>query len=224
MRVSAARLVPIAVAIALNCSIAGAVARHAPQYLADWRQAHKPDAAHYVLLGKNFWQNGNFSRQAGPPFVPDILRTPVYPLLAGGIEVLTGTVLPLFVVQTALFVLCVDLTYRLGARVAGPRVGVVAALLLSADLMLAVSNWEAMSEPLYMALQTVAVVVLFRMLRHPSPSPWTAVVLGFLLGLATLTRPAGIYLPFVYAGLMCAGMQVRWPVRLGVAGLLLASS
>jgi len=63
MRVNA-RLMPIAVAIALNCAIAGAVARHAPQYLADWRQAHNPDAAHYVLLGKNFFDAFFFLNRA----------------------------------------------------------------------------------------------------------------------------------------------------------------
>src|SRR5262247_3574215 len=61
-----------------------------PEYFWDYRRNGNPDARDYVRLGENFWLSGKYSRQAAPPYQPDILRTPVYPILAGGINVLSG--------------------------------------------------------------------------------------------------------------------------------------
>src|SRR4051794_32175659 len=73
----------VAFGIVLMCLLAAS--RRNPDYLADYRLNSNPDAVHYVLLGDNIWSGHGYSRQEGSPYHPDMLRTPAYPLLAGGV-------------------------------------------------------------------------------------------------------------------------------------------
>jgi 4-amino-4-deoxy-L-arabinose transferase-like glycosyltransferase len=77
-------------------------------------------------------------------------------------------------------------------------------LLVASDLTLASLNFEAMTEPLFVLLATAGVLLWMRGEfprseieggRGLRKSAWA----GVLLGLATLTRPAGLYLPLLLA-------------------------
>src|SRR5437879_2939900 len=92
----------VLLALATNAVIVLCIMSSNPRYLLDYRQNGNPDAAHYVLLGENFWTKGVYSRQSAPPYQPDVLRTPIYPLLAGSVQALLGTIWPLYVIQIAL--------------------------------------------------------------------------------------------------------------------------
>lgn len=81
-------MIAVAPSIFMACDI---VLRN-PRYLQDYTLASNPDAIHYVVLGRNFWARGVYSREEQPPFTPDILRTPVYPLVAGGLDLALGGV------------------------------------------------------------------------------------------------------------------------------------
>ncbi len=56
-----------------------------------------PDAQQYVVLSENIWTRGIFSRCASPPYVPDMLRTPVYPFVLGAVTQLGGAKFVYFV-------------------------------------------------------------------------------------------------------------------------------
>src|SRR5882672_10773573 len=70
-----------------------------PTYLQNYHTDGNPDGNQYIQLGTNLWSRGIYSRQTEPPYQPDIKWTPLYPALAGGINVFSKTIWPLYALQ-----------------------------------------------------------------------------------------------------------------------------
>jgi 4-amino-4-deoxy-L-arabinose transferase-like glycosyltransferase len=216
----------VLICLGINLIIGIAIAAYRPEYLRDYRYNSNPDAIHYVRLGRNFLVCGHYSRCLKPPYVPDSLRTPVYPLFAGGFD-LVGGAAAVYGAQAVLHAGSCVLLFLLVRRYFGRRTALWASLLLATDLMLAISNFEAMSEPLFAFLLLAAAVWLI-----PAAIPTGSelgpardfLIGGLLLSLAILTRPAGLYLPLLYTALLLGqGLVHRClPRALRFAGLLLA--
>jgi 4-amino-4-deoxy-L-arabinose transferase-like glycosyltransferase len=189
------------ICLAINLAIFAGIAVQRPDYLHDYRENGNPDAVHYVLLGRNFWLDGHYSRCAQPPYVPDILRTPVYPLFAGGLDILGGPA-AIYLGQVTLHVFSCVLLYLLVRPPFGERAAFWASMFLATDLMLAVTNFEAMSEGLFLFLLLAAAVctlpVLANLGKAEKGTMGRLLGGGTLLGLAILTRPAALYLPLVF--------------------------
>lgn len=195
--------VAVCLCLAVNAVMLGAVAANDPQYLVDYRVSDNPDARHYFILGRNIVTLGEFSRNTQPPYVPDMLRTPIYPLFVGALNAAGGPGL-VYAAQGMLQAMTCWLLFLLVEPFVGRRSAMLASLLLALDPMLAISNLQAMSEPLFTCLVLWALVVAVPLLlKDPKEGATTGTALkaGALLALATLTRPAGLYLPMVL-GLM----------------------
>jgi 4-amino-4-deoxy-L-arabinose transferase-like glycosyltransferase len=217
--------------LAVNLAVFAGVALQRPEYLRDARLCSNPDAWHYVLLGRNMLLTGHYSRCEGPPYVPDMLRPPVYPLFAGALDLLGGPAAT-YLAQALLQAGSCLLLYRLVRRAFGGRAALWASLFLATDLMLAVYNFESMSEPLFVFLvlassACVLPVLLSAGARVPQCGPLaervdhtTARLLGggLFLGLAILTRPVGLYLPLVFATVVLALNLWRGQTAAGLVG------
>ncbi len=188
-------LLVILVSLLINLVLFVSVARNNPEYLLDYRLNDNPDAVQYVQLGENLWSRGVYSRQPSPPYAPDILRTPVYPVVAGAVESAFGVIWPLYLLQIALSTLTAALVYIVGARLFGRTAGLSGALLCAFDPMLAVLNLEAMSEPLYLLLVSLGTLLWAKQLAEADDRPGGRILTGVIVGLAILTRPSGFYLP-----------------------------
>jgi hypothetical protein len=213
--------------LGINLAILAGIAVRRPAYLHDARLSNNPDAWHHVLLGRNVLLTGNYSRCEAPPYFPDMLRPPVYPLFAGGLDLLGGAA-AIYLAQAMLQAGSCLLLYQLVRRPFGDRAAFCASLFLAADLMVAVYNFEAMSEPLFTFLVLAAAVSVCPLLGSADLMvPGAARRLvggGLLLGLAILTRPVGLYLPLIFA--VALGAVGLWRRRLsatvgGVAAFLL---
>jgi 4-amino-4-deoxy-L-arabinose transferase-like glycosyltransferase len=211
--------------LALNLAVLFGVAVRRPDYLRDYNLCNNPDARHHVRLGRNFLLTGNYSRCDQSPFVPDMLRPPVYPLFAGAIDLLGGAS-AIYLAQALLQAASCVLLFLLVRPTFGERAALLASLFLATDLMLAVHNFQAPSEPLFVFLVLAATlcllpgIVSLGQANRGSLGRWLAG--GLLLGLAVLTRPVGLFLPLIFA-LALAGVALRrgcWRAALGRALLL----
>lgn len=220
-------LTVVAVCLALNAAIATSIAIIRPAYLEDYRLSGDPDSQHYVLLGRNTFLHGCFSRCEAPPYVPDAFRTPGYCLFAGGLEWL-GRAGTIYFVQVLLHAGSCVLLFSFVRDLFGPRPAFWAALLLATDLTLGIFNFMIMSEPLFVFLVVGAAAVLLPAALAPADRRfrWARLALagGLLLGLAILTRPAGLYLPLVLAlGFVGVGLfRKRVVVSVVSAAIMLA--
>jgi len=188
-----------------------------PTYLSDYRQNANPDAKHYVLLGRNFLLHGEYSRCEKPPYVPDMLRTPVYPLFAGTLDLLGGAG-ALYLAQALLQAGSCLLLFVLARSCFGARAAFWASLLLASDMMLTINNFEAMSETLFVFLLLSALVYIvpsvFCMTNDERGSIPRLAIGGTLLGLCILTRPVALYLPLLLVGSVIAlGWQLKQMAR-----------
>ncbi|HEY1321318.1 MAG TPA: glycosyltransferase family 39 protein [Streptosporangiaceae bacterium] len=198
-------VIPLAVCAALNAAVLLAVAARHPEYLRDYRTNPNPDAPHYVLLGRNVFLHGAYSRSAEPPFVTDIFRTPGYPVFAGGLDLLGGAGL-IYAVQALLHLGLCALTYALARRAFGPRAGFVSALLVAVHPTLLALNVQAMSETAFLFLLAAGVLALMAGLPPAAAPRRLDLAAGVLLGLATLVRPAGLYLPLMLAAVLAVAV------------------
>lgn len=205
-----ARLFAIAiVSAAVHVAIGSYIASGEPGYFVDYRLAGNPDAIDYVRLGENFWSRGEYSRQTGPPHVPDLLRTPMYPLLAGGVQTLFGVIWPLYALQVGLAMLTALLVAETAAALFGPAAGFAAGLAFAADPGMAILTYQPMSESLFIIWFTLALWLWVRDVRRGGRIKYVSI--GLLLGFAILTRPAALYAPVALAmGTVFVQRQCRW--------------
>jgi 4-amino-4-deoxy-L-arabinose transferase-like glycosyltransferase len=190
-----------------------------------------PDSASYHYLALNMLRHGVFSRSSGPPFVPEVFRTPGYPLvLSAAYLPFHDSVLPVIVLQAVFATGAVALTWLLGRTLFDSRVGLWAAALLSLDVASICSCQLLMSETTFTLLVLTAVWLLVRSL---SPlRGWTGFALsGLALACAIHVRPVGYYLvPLGAAGIAAllvlkdratVPVRVRWRLALARAGAFL---
>ncbi len=176
------------------------VAVNRPNYLRDYRLNANPDALHYVVLGRNLLLNGHYSRLEQPPYHPDMIRTPLYPIFAGGLEIL-GKAGTIYAAQAILHAFSCLFLYKAVRRHLGGPAALAAALLLGTDLMLTVSDFEAMSEPLFIFWMTAALNFLLDAIAPGEPANLRTrrlLAAGVLMGSAVMTRPVGLHLVSLY--------------------------
>lgn len=175
--------------------------------LPDWNI----DASGYQQLAINLMQTGVFSLNSAPPFQPDAIRTPAYPLLMAFIYRVVG-VNPqwVLVAQAILDALTATLSMGIAANLTKSKrlviaVGVIYALYPTA--------WRYCAE-LYVEIVLAFVVALIfwraTHLEKTDTAPgWLGCELGVLSGLAVLLKPAVIFLVFGMSGFLLGKRQFR---------------
>lgn len=223
----------VTICLLIGAAILGGTLVGHRAYLSDYRLNDSLDARHYVQLGHNLLVEGHYSRTDGPPYPPDYLRTPIYPVVAGGLDLMFGAV-GIYLFQIGLHLALVWMIYGLGRSYFGERVAFWVALFPAVDLMYAVYNFNALTEPLFVTWTFAGLAVLLPRLvpppGHEETAPaggWRRDLLGgLLLALATMTRPAGLYLPVLAAAMALWFVGRRRGVRpaMRVAALILIPS
>jgi 4-amino-4-deoxy-L-arabinose transferase-like glycosyltransferase len=220
--------IPLLLCFGINSAICTVLAIENPEYLLDYRLNPNPDAVHYVLLGRNTLLHGHFSRSESAPYVPDMLRTPVYPVFSGALDVV-GKPLAIYLGQALLQLASCAILFKLVQRYFGLLTAFCASLFIAADTMWAISNFEALSEPLFVFLMLCSIERLANGLFSESTRKARLVSsceAGVLLGLATLTRPVALYtLAFYLPIALLSGRQaLRTAPRLLEVTILMAAS
>ena len=184
-----------------------------------------PDSLEYDRLGRNMALHGVFSQSSAPPFVPDRQRVPLFPAQVAVSYLIAGdhadTARRLSVAcNVAASALTAALVAGLGSAWAGRRVGLAAGLVLATDLTSITYSAVLLSETLFTLLLVVATLAMARYAQRPLAR--RAALVGLLLGLATLTRPIGVFLPLALAPAFIVTHPLRrWPVALRDAGICL---
>ena len=158
-------------------------------FLASLPRVIRWDEPDYLWLGKSLLTGKGYTI-AG---VPELHYTPLFPVLAGAVYLLSGN--PelgssfWYVLSGALLVLPV---YFLARRIYGRRVALLSAVLVGIfpGLSSAVLYWGTMTEPPFILL--IYCALWAAMVALNGDKLWTYAVLGGLLSLAYLLRPEGI--------------------------------
>jgi hypothetical protein len=155
----------------------------------------------------------------GRGFEPELRRTPLYPLFLAAVLAASPSLSAIAVVQHALGVLTVGVTYALGRATFGPIAGFAAGAAIAVSGPQLINEHYVMSEALFTLMATVSLAVTCLAVRsHSGP---VATIAGVAAGLAGLTRPIGLLFVGIALLAMAAvgprrAQQVMW-CALGVA-------
>ena len=173
----------------------------------DW-QTQWTDQDGYRRLGEVLATTGKFTRVPDSPrFVPEVIRTPMYPAFVAVLYRLFGVgQLPVALAQTGLFVRTVLVVFAIASRSTSGGPALAAAALTALFPPIPYFGALVMTEVWTTLLFTIAMWVAIRTLTESGPSLFA--LLGVLLGLTTLSRPAFVLMPLALAGIWFAVLPV----------------
>jgi 4-amino-4-deoxy-L-arabinose transferase-like glycosyltransferase len=183
------------------------------------------DASAYHLLANNLADGRGYIRPFDDLLLGKVRATAEYPPLFAAVLAVPAKLGAHSVESQRLFLafvgaVTVVLVGLLGRRVGGRTVGLVAAFLAACYPMLFLSEGIAMSEALYVPLIALALLLTYQLID--APSAWRAVLLGVVLGLATLTRAEAALLAVVLVIGLCWRLRAqRWSERLAFSAIVL---
>jgi 4-amino-4-deoxy-L-arabinose transferase-like glycosyltransferase len=178
------------------------------------------DAHGYVALARDL-HAAYLDPQSGS-FAVGLVRTPGYPAFLGALlGVFRGSLPAVVAAQVGLSVFTVWLTCVLATRLLGRHAALAGGLLLALDPVSALFSCLLQPETLFTALLLAATLCWFSALERGSWRP--AAFAGFMLGIAALIRPIGLFLPLWLAPAVWLGRGVRHKTRLLLCFLLASS-
>ena len=211
----AARLLIAAVAIA---HAAFFIVYQRPDWATQWT-----DQNGYLLLGRVLAQTGRFSRFADTPqYVPEAIRTPVYPAFVALVDVLFGeSHLAIAIAQGLLFAATCVIVHAVASTIASDAVATAAGLVVALYPPLPYFAALVLTETLTAFLVTAGLALWLRALARDSTALHLAA--GVALAAAALTRPTFALLPlFLVGAALLASRAPRRAVWRG-SGVLLAA-
>ena len=186
------------------------------------------DSQGYLVLAQNLAAGKGFGRERplGPQgqnlWIPELWRTPGYPVVVAGCQLATGHGPPatLLLQHTLNIGLCA-LALIVMRRSFGPRAGLLAGLLMALDLQNVAMGNLLLTESLYGVLLFLLALGIGRLYQRPSLP--LAVGCGAVIGLSALVRPTSLLLPTLAAVVLLSAAAVRRRAALLVAGVVLAT-
>jgi 4-amino-4-deoxy-L-arabinose transferase-like glycosyltransferase len=165
-----------------------------PDWMTQWT-----DQDGYRRLGQVLATTGKFTRfPDAPTFVPEVLRTPLYPLFVATMYRLFGfRQLPVALAQTLVFVLVCLTVYAIARLVASEPIALGAAAATALFPPIPYFGALVMTEVLTTLLFTMSMWLAVSALRDQGPGRFAW--LGVLLALTTLSRPVFVLFPFALA-------------------------
>ncbi len=230
---SASRLLAAALLVGLALRLALLLIPTAP--LATKATEPTGDSPDYVWLATNLVHRHIFSLDSTPPFRPDLLRTPVYPLFLALPALMTRPSSPLpsvhhssfivlaLILQVLLSLAAIWLTRRLGLELGlAPRTAALAALLVALSPNLVFYSIKLTTETLFVCILLVTLLLVNRFgIFHR----WQDVVaVGAGCGLLILTRPIAVFFPLLLALHVFCKTGRNWQLAIRNSLILLASA
>ena len=150
--------------------------------------------------------------------LPNVARTPVYPLFLAGMIRLGGDRLGLFLAaQCLLGAATCGLTVLLAARWLPPRLAAMAGLLVAIDPNSVMRCSDLRTETLFTFLLAAGTCLLAWRVEKA----WAWLVCGLLWSVAALCRPIAVYLPVVVLGVLAVS-RLAWRTRFVYLAVFLA--
>ncbi len=161
----------------------------------DWDVAWS-DQGGYQQLGAALARSGEFTRfPESPVFIPEVIRTPGYPVFVAVIYRLFGErTLPVAIAQGVVFALICLIVYAIAKRVAGDRAATVAAVMAALFPPLPYYGALVLTEVWATFMMVLACLVCLRAMQHDRFRDF--ILAGVLFSATTIVRPAFVLLPF----------------------------
>ena len=197
-----------------------------PDWNAEWT-----DQAGYKRLAEVLATTGKFTRYPdASEFIPEVIRTPVYPLFVAAIYKVAGRgQMPVALAQTALFATICILVFGIVRRSAGERAAIAAAATTALFPPIPYFGALVLTEVWTTFAVTVSVWILIRAIDSRSTTSFAAA--GVMLAVTALSRPVFVLLPLAVVGMGIAAFPMagvarrpasfQWAVLLGAFAIVM---
>jgi len=159
------------------------------------------DGSDYVNEAKNILAGQGFSRETSAPFIPDAIRTPLYPLALAGAFALFGSFQALLWIQIIFSSMIPAIVMRLSRRTIH-RKGLIMALGLffafEPHLAFFTTFYASEGLAIFLLYMGIASLVEWSYTQKTSTLGWS----GVFMGLTTLVRPVTFYIHFLLIPIM----------------------
>ncbi len=149
----------------------------------------------YYEIANNLLDGNGFSRSIQPPYVPDSVRMPLYPLIIAAIVTIFGSYKALFIIQTILGSISAVLAWLIARRFVGAGISLFVGLATALEPYTAYFTGTILTETIFTTIFLGAVCVFLKYLSDRNLIMLACTT--FLLGIATLIRPTTQYVPLI---------------------------
>lgn len=167
----------------------------------EWQSATAwTDQRGYQRLAASLATTGEFTRYADTSvFVPEVIRTPGYPMFVAVIYRVfgIGNDLAVAIAQALVYAAICWMVFFVATRAAGDRAGVVAAAMTALYSPLPYFGSLILTELWTTFAATAAILVCLRAAQHGRLRDYAAA--GVLFSATTMVRPAFVLMPFFFA-------------------------
>jgi 4-amino-4-deoxy-L-arabinose transferase-like glycosyltransferase len=166
----------------------------------------------YYEISKNIFLGNGFSGNIAPPYIPNPLRTPIYPWFIAIILFLFKSYWAVLAFQLVIGAMIPVLGRHIARVLAGSRrVGLWVGLALSLEPHLVLFSSIFYTETLFIFL--FLFFILAFLLHIQKGDVWTLILSAFILGIATLTKTTVQYLPFLLIPLLAWHFRAIFSVQ-----------
>lgn len=157
------------------------------------------DSLEYISIARNLTQYGIFSRDSSPPFTPERLRTPGYPLFLSLFYRIYPHLTFLVVIQNLFFLLAIILLYKIIlAIIVNKKIALMASGFFAVEPTMLYWNSQLTTESLFTLVILASFFCLTLFLKQSRLK--FVFYSGFFLGFALLVRPIAQYLYIIFLG------------------------
>ncbi|MGO9371708.1 MAG: glycosyltransferase family 39 protein [Syntrophobacteraceae bacterium] len=152
-----------------------------------------PDAVHYWQIAVNIVRNSAFSRSVAEPFIPDLIRVPMYPLFLSMFAFFSLQIVWIFISQVVLYAVSCSILYYTVLNISNStRVAVVGAVFMAMNASAMLNSFKLLTEIPFLFL-FVAYLYCFVLAFKTGHNKYH-IFSVLLIGLMTLTKPVAQYL------------------------------
>lgn len=192
--------------------MAGVLGFAANYYISAFYQLRFPypggDANHYRVLAEALVEKHAFVIPSG---IPESDRTPGYPLFLAVFYALTRNWILVALGQSLLLAFVPIFTYFLANRFFGRTVGLAAGFLTAIDPVRLFNSSVLLSDGLFTLLFLASLGLFFKYVDSSDKPLWYILIVGFILGYATLVRQVGLLLPLFFLVYLFISRKVKFP-------------
>ena len=163
----------------------------------DRRLGYTPDSLMYETMSNNLLAGAGLSLSTAPPYLPTMLKEPLYPTGIALFKAVFGdSVETLVYFQILINPLIAILVYRIGNRLFEEKVARLSAVLVALMPVYGECSFAVMPESFFMVLFLSTILLLLTLETNPSPRGF--LLAGALLGLSSLFKNILLPLAVLY--------------------------
>jgi 4-amino-4-deoxy-L-arabinose transferase-like glycosyltransferase len=166
------------------------------------------DAKGYWLLANNMIDFHVFSRSESPPFIPDIMRVPVYPLFLSVFRYFSLKVGWVYLWQVCFYGFsCVIMYKTVFLLTSDKRKALCSFLLMSFNISAFFYCFQVMTEIMFICFIILSIYFLIKSVLKGDTTSFF--LTSIFLGLATLTKPVTLYLIGIYVAIVILNSYLK---------------